>query len=122
MVDSFLGAKVCPSGSMTSVAARHGLVASCPEKGKLTPSERLCSRRQLSRAWQILSQKEYVMAKRKISTFERLRGGKMSRQERKEWQQRLCAEDTGLEVVHPDAAGIDVGNASRPLMGRACHC
>src|SRR6202140_4698569 len=52
------------------------------------------------------------MVKRKRSTFERLRDGKMSRQERREWQQRLCGEDTGLEVVHPDAAGIDVGNAS----------
>jgi hypothetical protein len=49
------------------------------------------------------------MAKRKRSTFERLRDGKMNRQERREWQQRLCGEDTGLEVVHPDAAGIDVG-------------
>ena len=52
------------------------------------------------------------MAKRKMSTFERLRSGKMNRKERKEWQQRLCAEDAGLEVVHADAAGIDVGNAS----------
>src|SRR6266853_3859821 len=52
------------------------------------------------------------MAKRKMSTFERLRSGKMNRKKRKEWQQRLCAEDAGLEVVHPDAAGIDVGNAS----------
>jgi hypothetical protein len=47
-----------------------------------------------------------------LYTFERLRDGKMSRQERREWQQRLCGEDTGLEVVHPDAAGIDIGNAS----------
>src|SRR6266705_2402607 len=52
------------------------------------------------------------MGKRKRSTFERLRDGKMSRQERREWQQRLCGGDTGLEAVHPDAAGIDVGNAS----------
>jgi transposase len=52
------------------------------------------------------------MAKRKVSTFERLRSGKMNRKERKEWQQRLYAEDAGLEVIHPDAAGIDVGNAS----------
>ena len=52
------------------------------------------------------------MAKRKMSTFERLRNGRMNRQERKEWQRRLYAEDAGLEVVHPHAAGIDVGNAS----------
>jgi hypothetical protein len=52
------------------------------------------------------------MAKRKMSTFERLRSGRMKCQERKEWQQRLYAEDAGLEVVHPDAAGIDVGSAS----------
>jgi transposase len=52
------------------------------------------------------------MAKRKMSAFERLRSGKMNRKERKEWQRRLYAEDAGLEVVHPDAAGIDVGNAS----------
>ena len=52
------------------------------------------------------------MAKRKMSTWERLGSGKMNRKERREWQQRLHAEDTGLEVVHPDAAGIDIGNAS----------
>jgi transposase len=33
-----------------------------------------------------------------------------SRKERKEWAQRLQSEDPGLEVVHPHAAGIDVGN------------
>jgi transposase len=52
------------------------------------------------------------MAKRKMSTFERLQGGKLNRAQRKELQLRLNAADPGLEVVHPDAAGIDVGNAS----------
>lgn len=52
------------------------------------------------------------MAKRKMSTFERLLSGKMNRKQRRELQQRLYAADPGLEVVHPDAAGIDVGNAS----------
>jgi transposase len=52
------------------------------------------------------------MAKRKKSTFERLKSGKMNRRERREWQRRLGLPDPGLEIVHPDAAGIDVGNAS----------
>lgn len=52
------------------------------------------------------------MAKRKMSTFERLQGGKRNRQQRKELQQRWNAADPGLEVVHADAGGIDVGNAS----------
>ncbi len=52
------------------------------------------------------------MAKRKMSTFERLRSGQMNRKQRKEWQRRLQLADPGLAVVHADAAGIDVGNAS----------
>ena len=44
-----------------------------------------------------------------------MRTGKMlwrNRKERKEWARRLQSEDPGLEVVHPHAAGIDVGNAA----------
>ena len=53
------------------------------------------------------------MAKRATSTFERLRGGgQLSRQQRREVGQRLNAADPGLEVVHRDAAGIDIGNES----------
>jgi transposase len=33
------------------------------------------------------------------------------RKEKKEWARRLQSEDPGLEVVHPHAAGIDVGNS-----------
>ncbi len=33
-----------------------------------------------------------------------------NRKERKEWAKRLQAEDPGLDVVHPHAAGVDVGN------------
>jgi len=35
-----------------------------------------------------------------------------NRKERKEWARRLRSEDPGLEVVHPQAAGIDVGNGA----------
>lgn len=53
------------------------------------------------------------MAKRKQSTFERLRSGrKLNRKQRKEVQQRLNASDPGLEIVNRDAAGSDVGNQS----------
>ena len=52
------------------------------------------------------------MAKRKQSTFERLQRGDLNRQQRRELQRRLHSPQPGLEVVHADAAGIDVGNAS----------
>src|SRR5262244_1024212 len=35
-----------------------------------------------------------------------------NRKERKEWARRLQSEDPGLEIVHPLAAGIDVGNSA----------
>jgi hypothetical protein len=35
-----------------------------------------------------------------------------NRKERKEWARRLQSEDPGLEVVHPQAAGIDIGNGA----------
>jgi transposase len=53
------------------------------------------------------------MAKRKMSTFERLRSGKeLSRRERRIMEKALEAEGSELEIVHPNAAGIDVGNES----------
>jgi len=52
------------------------------------------------------------MAKRKLSTFERLQQGKLNRKQRRELGQRITAGDPGLAVVHPDAAGIDIGNGS----------
>lgn len=35
-----------------------------------------------------------------------------NQKERKEWTRRLRSDDPGLEVVHPHAAGIDVGNSA----------
>ena len=52
------------------------------------------------------------MAKRKMSTFERLQHGKMNRKQRRELERRIYAADSGLEVIHPNAAGIDIGNES----------
>ena len=36
-----------------------------------------------------------------------------TRKEKKEWVRRLQSNDPGLDVIHPQAAGIDVGNASQ---------
>jgi transposase len=53
------------------------------------------------------------MAKRKESTFERLRKGEqLNRRERREVAGRLKLDDPGLEVVNRHAAGIDIGNRS----------
>lgn len=52
------------------------------------------------------------MKKRRLSTFQRLTQGRMNRKQRKELARRLYAEDPGLEVVHRNVAGIDVGNES----------
>ena len=35
-----------------------------------------------------------------------------NRREKKEWARRLQSEDPGLTVIHPQAAGVDVGNSS----------
>lgn len=53
------------------------------------------------------------MAKRKMSTFERLRSGqKLRRWERQQLERELRAEQPAWEVVHRNVAGIDVGNGS----------
>jgi transposase len=52
------------------------------------------------------------MAKRRMSTFERLNTGQMNRSQRRELGRRVAASDPGLTIVHPSAGGIDVGNES----------
>ena len=50
------------------------------------------------------------MAKRKLSTFERLQQGqKLNRRERPEIERRFQREDPGWDIVHKNVAGIDVG-------------
>ena len=36
----------------------------------------------------------------------------LNRKQKKELGRRLRSDDPGLEVVHPNAAGIDVGNSA----------
>jgi transposase len=47
-----------------------------------------------------------------MSTFARLQHGKMNRKQRRELKRQINSEDSTLEVVHPNAAGIDIGNES----------
>ena len=44
------------------------------------------------------------------SAYERLTGG--NRKQRKDLRRRLHSDNPGLELVHPSAAGIDIGNES----------
>jgi transposase len=52
------------------------------------------------------------MAKRKMSTIERLSTGRMNRAQRRELGRRVAASDPGMAIVHLNAGGIDVGNES----------
>ena len=36
----------------------------------------------------------------------------MNRKQRREMTRKIQSEDISLEVIHPDAAGIDIGNGS----------
>ena len=68
------------------------------------------------------------MAKQKMSTFERLQSGKMNRKQRRKLGRQLNLENTGLEVVHLNAGGIDIGkdcpvmDARRVQLRRAAAC
>jgi transposase len=52
------------------------------------------------------------MRKARQSTFERLTFERLNRSQRRNLRRRLFSADPGLTVVHPNAGGIDVGNAS----------
>ena len=52
------------------------------------------------------------MAKKRMSTFERLKPGRMNRAQRRELGRRVAAGDPQLAIVNPNAGGIDVGNES----------
>ena len=42
----------------------------------------------------------------------------LNRKQRKELARQLRAQDPGLDIVHPHAAGIDVGNSAHYLAVR----
>jgi hypothetical protein len=51
-------------------------------------------------------------AKKAISSATQVKWHDMNRKQRREMMRKIQSEDLSLEVVHPDAAGIDIGNES----------
>ena len=70
----------------------------------LTPLGRLVNRSSPGRTASRFADQE-----RKVRTKS---SAEVSRKSKKELTRRLRSADPGLEVVHPDAAGIDIGNES----------
>lgn len=52
------------------------------------------------------------MAKRKMSTFERLTTAEMNRKQRRELGRKVAAGDPELVIINANAGGVDVGNES----------
>jgi len=83
------------------------------QKARLDPVGEYVCLGMPSRAWvQLNGQEQFLMAKRKRSIFERINLERMNRSQRRELGQRLEKSNPGLDIVHADAAGIDVGNQS----------
>ena len=88
---------VIDGGLPTLKKARPGLVGE------------LVTYREPSRAQPYLNQGDDGMAKREQSTFERLNGNNLNRSKKRELYRKIFSDDPGLEILHPDAAGIDIG-------------
>src|SRR6185437_11207950 len=91
---------------------------SCKGKGP-TPLERLCRFRRPGRAKLNSSRKVSMKPKqpketKKATTRHPTQGHwhQMNRKQRREMIRKIQSETLSLEVVHPDAAGIDIGNES----------
>jgi hypothetical protein len=91
----------------------------CSEKNNgPTPMERLCKGRRPGRAklnslWddQHETQASGEKQERKLPSNSK----ELTRDDRKQWREmtrKIQIENLSLEVVHPDAAGIDIGNQS----------
>ena len=76
------------------------------------PVGELVKYRKPSRAQPNNKQGDYDMAKREQSTFERLNNKDLNRKQRRELQRRISSDDPGMEILNPDASGIDIGNES----------
>src|SRR3954465_6831806 len=98
MAEVSIGA-LCPITSMAPVLAITGMVAS-----PSTPLGRLVNRSSPGR-----TASRFQIRRERMPNETSVNANKVAK---KELARRLRSVDPGLEVVHPNAAGIDVGNAS----------
>ena len=59
-----------------------------------------------------LSKERAITKRKQQTTFKRLTSGKLNRKQRKELIRKIEGEDPGLEIIHQNVAGIDVGHES----------
>src|ERR1700730_12946282 len=83
----------------------------------LTPLERLCEFRHPGRAtlnptFDRIAMKPDKQEQQEKASGRQAPGGwqQMNRKQRREWTRKMQAEEINLQVVHSDAAGIDIGN------------
>ena len=57
-------------------------------------------------------QKDKKQSKQAVGNPTPGKWNEMNRKQRREMMRKMQSEDLSLEVVHPQAAGIDIGNAS----------
>ena len=64
-------------------------------------------------------QKQQEKPSKKASSEKRQRGASRNRRkQRRELARKIQAQDVSLEVKHPDAAGIDIGNTAHYVAAR----
>jgi transposase len=87
--------------------------------GSPTPLERLCEFRHPGRVALNSTFDRIAMKPNKQEQQERasvrpapIAWQQMNRKQRREWTRKMQAEEISLQVIHPDAAGIDIGNAA----------
>src|ERR1700739_1326182 len=64
-----------------------------------------------------MKHKQYEKTKKAICGPTQGNWQQMNRKQRREMTRKIQSEDISLEVIHPDAAGIDIGNESHYVAG-----
>ena len=104
--DKFIGARMPVQEYGPGVPAIVCLVAAGIQQARLDPVGESGSIRHPGRTAQSTSKGSTAMAKRQVSALD----GNPNRKQTRKRQQPIWTDHRGLDEVHSDAAGIDVGN------------